>query len=467
MDIFDELRDTVSGLQAQNELLQESLAQRALALEDVGWKKLTGYDEDDDGITLESLKKLSDKLRELAAAHPLHIRGAQLRHAYVFGRGMDFVNLKASARTIVDDPRNKAVLFSMDAYERANLAMFTDGNFFVLRNTKTNNFINVPMSQITGRVTNPDDSSDIWFVQRTWTVNKESRVVWYPTGRRQRIKEPLPSGISDGTLNVPVSQDTVIYVKRSKTQSGWTWGIPDSLGAMIYTHGYDQYIHKGLELHTALSTFAWNLTRKTSSGVDKAAAQIHQPGGAGVGGTAIGTGDAVSSVGVPSAQVNFNNGQPVAALVAACFGVPVIALLSSPGATGGSYGAAQTLDSPTLKGFEAIQDSWADFYHEIFFDLGSKDGRAEFASIETDAPYRQITSITTAVELGVLWRDEARVAILDILDVTKMHDELPELPDYPDKSGTLVAKQGVQASGVIGDTTNPQGDTNHDGDTSL
>lgn len=462
-DIFDELREHMRAQDQELEVLRESVASRALAMEDVNWKSLNGYESDDDGITLESLHNLSEKLRELADFHPLHIRGAQLRHSYVFGRGMEYVDIKPQAKKVVEDAHNAEVLFSMDAYEKANKALFTDGQFTVLRNAQTNRFTSVQVKQITSQITNPDDASDIWFIQRSWTSNKTYKQVWYPTASHRREVDQLPTSIDVGGVNQPVSQDTVAYIKHTKRQTGWTWGIPDSLGAMIYTQGYDRYIHKGLQLHDALSTFAWNLTRQTPAGVNAAAAQVHAPQG-GVGGTVVGTGEsgAVSSVGVPSAQVNFNNGQPVAALVAASFGVPVIALLSSPGATGGSYGAAETLTDPTLKGFQSIQDSWAVFYHEIFLDLGSKDGKVEFPAISTDAVYRQMTALAQAVELGIIWKDEARQTVLDLMEVTKLHDELP--PE-PEKAGTVVSKQGVAADGAVAATTNAQGDTNHDGDT--
>ena len=451
----------LDGMRLELESLRESIADRALALEDIGWSRLAGSNANDEneGLSLDNLHNLIPQLRELAGTNPWHLRGAQLRHSYIFGRGMNYVDVKPRTQKVLDDLHNQSVLFSVDAYESMNLACFTDAAFIVLRNERTNKFTQIPLLQVHGVVTNPDDAMDIWYIKRCWNANGTDMERWIPVARYKRETPTIKKSIraESGATPVPVSQDSVVYIKHTKRQTGWTWGVPDSMAAYVWTLAYAGYLQDNSKLVHALSKFAWTLTRSSSSGTDKVAAQIAAPG---VGGTSVtGDGNQLSSVGVPSAQVNMNNGQPLIAAVATSFGVPTIALLSSPGATGGSYGAATTLDTPTLKGFEALQDSWTLFFQEIITDLGSPKARTEFPSIENDPPYRQITSIASAVELGILWPDEARDAVLDILDVTKLHTEAPPKPET---TGTVVSKQGVSASN--GATTNPQGDTNHDAD---
>ena len=452
----------LESLRAENELLRESVVDRALDLEDIGWKVIEGYarNDDDTGLDLDNLHKLSEKLREYAASNPWHIRGAQLRHSYVFGRGMNFVDTKPRTDKVLDDTHNKAVLFSVDAYESMNLACFTDAAFIVIRNERTNTFTSIPIAQIQGVVTNPDDAMDIWFIKRVWNSNGKAEQVWIPLSRHKKNTK-LPTSIEgeDGSTRIPVAQDKVAYIKHTKRQTGWTWGVPDSFGAYVWTMAYSGYLQDNVKLVHALSKFAWNISRTSAASVDKAAAQVSRPG---VGGSVVqADAGSVASVGVPSAQVNMNNGQPLIAAVAASFGVPVIDLLSSPGATGGSYGAATSLAPGITKGFEALQDGWTLFFEEILGDLGSKDAYVEFPSQETDAPYRQITSIATMVELGVVWPDEARDAVLDLLDIPKLHDTLPPKPEG---EGTVVSKRGVSADGVVGATSNPGGDTDHDAD---
>lgn len=443
--------------------LEEALVNRVLRLEDVGWKRLDAWSDgaNDTGLPLGDLKELSTQLRELTASQPMFRRGAQLRNAYIFGRGMSYLNVdRPRYQEILTNPHNEQTLFSVEAYEVANTALFADGVFSVMRERSTNKFTVLPLNQIGGVITNPFDAMDIWYVQRSWSANGRDMNVWFPTSRRRREK-PQEKTISDGNGNtIHIDHSHVVYMKHANRQSGWTFGVPDSFPALLWALSYAGYLQDSAKLVHALSKFAWQITSPSKAAAERAKTHVMNAS-AGVGAAAIGGGD-ISSVGVPSAQVNFNSGQPLAAMVAASFGVPVIALLSSPGATGGSYGAAQTLDAPTLKGFEVLQNSWASFFREILVDIGAKEGRVEFSAIENDAPYRQISSLAQAVELGLVHNDEAREMVIDLLDIPVMHDNLPVPPSEPEQNtGSVVAKQGAPAKGAAQTKDNP---TNHDND---
>lgn len=453
--------------QTQKTWLDESVSNYLHKIEDIGWTKLSQLQKmtDEDGPTLESLQGASKSLRDAAATQPLPQRGNQLRHAYVFGRGMTFNGLGGKPRvtTVINDPHNKAVLFSVEAYEQANSAKFTDGLFCVVYEKKEKKFTQLPLHRISGFQTNPNDPMDIWAVKTTWYNDPG---VWIMLSRNKNREKQLDI---DENLDEKVAKNTVAYISHTKRQSGWTLGVPDSLAGHVMMLAYNAYLKENLELVHALSQIAWKITTPNAAATQKAAVEMSRPGDrGGIGGT-IATSGEVNSLGVPSSQVDFNKGQPVAALVATSYSVPVIALLSSPGATGGSYGAATTLDAPTLKGFEAVQDSWKLFYEEILHDLGAKDAEVVFPTISNDPEYRQINSMLAAVEGGLIWREEARPEAADILNVPLVKKGLPPLQDHPDKSGTIVTdkngsvvpKQGSPAKGAAQLKDAP---TNHDND---
>jgi len=468
------LKDNETLRFENQELVKESIRNRALELEDIGWKLVgeIGQDNDGaDGLDLDGLKKISVPLREMAASNPWHIRGAQLRHSYVFGRGMSYSNLKPKAQRAVDDPHNKAVLFSVGAYETINKASFADGAVFILRDpsSEVDKFNLIPLAQISGVVTNPDDASEIWYLKRSWSVPNEDgsgstdRSVWYPVAR---YKNTLPKSKVRRTINkTPVDQAKTVYYRMSNRQAGWTWGVPDSFGAMVWTVAYSEALKDYSTLVKSLSLIAWKMTSSTPKGAAGASAQVRNPQGE-AGGIASMSGTDLAGVGVPSAQVNMGNVQPLIAAVAASFGVPVIALLSSPGDTGGSYGSAQTLSDPTLKVMSAVQDSWRDFFEEILHDLGSKNASVEFPNIDSDPAYRQVASLAQATQLGLMFREEAREGVLQLVDAPKLYNTLP-VPDgfnqYKDPATTVssgddpLARQGNSGSvpgGVEQDTTN-------------
>lgn len=441
-----------------DDYLSESLVDRVLAMEDLGWTTLISGDFETDGLTLEVLKRIHRNLRELTATHPLFTRGDHLRGAYIFGRGMSFAGVeKPRMRKILDDPHNQNVLFGVEAFEVASRALFTDGLFCVIRNTQTNKFIQVPLSQISAVVTNPDDSSDWWYIRRQWNANGGSFEKLIPVARHH-TEDPRTYITDSIGKRIPVDQKYRAYVKHTNRQTGWTFGVPDALPALVHALTYTGYLKDQSLLVNALSKFAWNITSGSARKTQQVKTRVENVGRDEVGNAVVG--EQVTGVGVPSAQVNFNNGQPLAALVAASFGVPVIALLSSPGATGGSYGAAQTLDAPTLKGFEVIQNAWGDFFQEIARDCGAKDATVGFASIESDPTYRQITSIAQVYELGLVHDDEARNAVMDLLDIQVLHDGPTDPPLKAET--TAVSSQGNAADGSITQTTNPGGDTNND-----
>ena len=436
------------------EFIEESLNTRALDLENIGWTRLYGQADDDTGLTLDTLHQTCPNLRDAAGTNPLHKRGAQLRHAYIFGRGMDFPGITPDTQKLIDNPYNISAMFSVQAYATNNLALFTDGNLFVLRDEKTKILTIIPLSQITGTVTDPDDASRVRYFQRSWSDGKTVKDRWYPVARykkslvgRGKRGKGINKTITIGGRSLPVAQDQVIYHHATQRQAGWIFGVPDSLAAAVWSVAYSNYLTDNSTLVKALSQFAFTLTSATKAGRDNAAVAVATPG---VGGTSVlGSGTALGSVGVPSAQVDFSKGQPLAAMVAASFGVPVVALLSSSGASGGSYGAEATLDEPTSKGMSAEQDSWTVLYDELIHDLGSPDAKTTFPNISVDPIYRQSQSIAEAYMDGRIHQDEAREATLKLLDVIKKHDTLPK----PDK---------FNAGGDKNDKSNPtpsQGNT--------
>lgn len=421
-------------LEAKVEFMEESLSRKILDLEDIGWTRLTGQADDKSGLTLQELHKLSANLRDQAVT-PLHKRGAQLRHAYVFGRGINFAgSIKPKTQSAIDDPYNQACMFSVQAHEANNLALFTDGNLFTTRDEATNELSTIPIDQITAVVTDPEDASKIRYLMREWNSTDASgnpvpKQMWYPLSRYKKAlkakRKDIQKTVKVESKNVPVAQDKVIYHHSTQRQVGWTFGVPDSLAASVWSIAYSEYLHDNSLLTKALQQIAWSITSATKGGQSSAAVSVAQPG---VGGTAVmGSGNSLAGVGVPSAQVNFNNGQPLAAMVATSFGVPVIALLSSPGATGGSYGAATTLDGPTIKGMKAVQDAWTVFYRELLQDMGSKDAEVSFPNLEQDAVHREVTSIALAYEKELIHQDEARQGVLDLLDVPTLHEDAPEI----------------------------------------
>lgn len=422
-------------------------------------------------VTINDLNQVTPILRNMAINHPLHKRGAQLRHAYIFGRGIEISGLTKEAEKVKQDTINQSVLFSVDAQERLNLESFTTGNIFVFKNVKTNRFTLVPMEQIREITYDTFDTSYIQFVRRVWKgPNGEDVSRWYKTADFSKTnKDRRPRAANGGKFHgkeIPIDNDYVVYIKTSPAFAGSPLGVPDSLAGALWSVSYSNYLSDSAALTNILKRVAWKITNASSKEqAAKDSVQVGTPQKGGIGASVGLSGEQqLNSVGVPSAQVDFNNGQPLAAMVASSFGVPVIALLSSPGATGGSYGAATTLDEPTRNGFKAAQDSWVTFYTEILRDLNGPRTQSRvgviFPSIDKDPAYRQMQSGAQAYATGAIFQDEFRSLSIDVLGIQDQHPgELPETPDFGGKDP--IPRQGN--SGAVAGGTD-QGETNHDND---
>lgn len=461
MVTMKEIQSEMSDLRANNELLEESLNEMADRYRTLSWDLLDGYDQEG-GLSLEKLQELEQVLSDMAATNPLMKRAAQLRHSYVFGKGVAFKGLKPQAEVVKDNPVNERALFSVQAYEEMNLAKFCAGNFFVLYNKRTKLFTRVPLREISAIETDPDSSERIWHIKRRWLSQGKNKEMWYPLNT-------TPDSARRSTIsNVPVSKDAVMFHETSNKQVGWALGVPDALAAMSWAIAYSNYLKNNATLVKAYAQFAYKVSSQTKKGIDNSAAKIAQGG---VGGTALqALGNELTPVNATGSQVNFNNGQPLAAMVASSLGVSVIALLSSPGAAGGSYGAAATLDGPTLIGMATIQDTWTLFFKNLFKHLKSKDVEIAFPAIESDPVYRQIASLTQAYFSGGLHQEEYRAALLSLLDIPDEKAGLPkpdqfnggQEPGDTEPKADPVSRQGN--SGAVAGGTG-QGDTNNDGRT--
>ena len=471
--VEDALREENDNLNAHLMALEESVNDLSMRLDTVGWVPADAWN-DDSGLSLEDLKRTSKVLKDMVAQSPLIKRAVQLRHGYVFGRGMHFVGTKPRHTKIMDEPYNKRSLFSTMAYEELMTARMTDGNIFVLKDNKSDAYHRVPLDQITGVVTDPDDNERVWYIQRTWTQynaegnNGKQKIVWYPVsmyapGRGRSLRTQIN--------NKPVDSSKTMHFMAFNRQVGFTFGIPDGYAAIVWTQAYSEYLKNNSKLVKAYSTIAYKVSTRTQGGANNVAAQIARPG---VAGTAImGQNQDLAAMPRAGSEVSFENGRPLASLVAASLGVSVVALLSDPGAAGSSYGSAQTLDAPTIIVMTAIQDGWKAFYEEIFRMAKGDSVTVEFPSIETDPVYRQFQSLHDAYQTGAINQQEYRRGVLDLFDIVVDDPDTLPVPDNFN-AGHLTPKEAQAAadkqaqvklqysSGRGSQTGSDRGETNND-----
>lgn len=441
----------IERVELENEDLKESINDMARRVGDAGLEFLKIYD-DTSGITLPNLKIVSAQLKDMVASNSLIKRGDQLRTSYVFGRGITFpADIPPRVQAKMDLAYNKAAMFSPRAWEEMNRELFISGNLFILRDTKNSVITRVPLQQITDFEYDPNSAERIWFIKREWSIKGKNYAAWYPLNTY--------TGPKRATIDrVTVDNTQIMYHESVNKQVGWALGIPDAFAAMAWALAYSEYIKNNSTLVRAYSQLAFKIQQKTAKGVNQAAAQV--VGASGTGGTAVmGLGSELASLPANGSQVDFGNGRPIASLVASALGVSVVALLADPGAAGSSYGAAQTLDFPTIRVMSMSQASWVLFFEQVLQDFGmKKDFEVTFPAIETDAVYRQLTSLTMSFTTGAINQREYRAAVLSLLDIPEPDaaDDLPQVSEFTTPSNYQSAAD-IQANG--GDPVPSQGNS--------
>jgi hypothetical protein len=447
----------------QQDRLVESYADMArslLSIEDEGWSLLGMGGPLADAFTLEDLHSVSAKLSEKTDGNPLLKRGLGLRTSYVFGRGVQIQNVSSRrVQGLIDDVYNQAALFSNDAMVINERANFTSGQFFILGDNSSKRLQRIPFKEITGWVTDPDDSESLRFIRRSWSRveldgTSKAMHVWYPV---DLYENPM---MVRSIQNQPVDFSKTIFPFIVNKRVGSVWGVPDALSAFPWANAYNEYLKDGSRILKALSMFAWQLKTKTKGGAQAAAATIATPSQAGSM-AIMGADMELSALPRTSNSVDLGNGKPLAAMVASSLELSVVALLSDPG-TSGAYGVAQTLDVPTTKAMQARQKLWELYLMRVLKFFGERRATIKWPKMENESSFRQLQSLALAKESNAIWPDEYRNAVLDELDVMAMRESVPSDMSQ-DSSASVVPSQGnTGAVGSMQDNSNDLRDMNDD-----
>ncbi len=547
MSILDIARDNpaaridsvISYLDAREELdfqsqeyreAREDLLKIADAFDNVGWSPLDTDEAKE--MPLKTVKKIAEISRSLVAVNPFVKSGVGARIEYIWGKGVSFDGVGAVQEKI---DRNRKKVFSTQAYEEFERALATDGNVFSAVPIKDDPIkagdpvpvvFRIPLDQITGIVANPDDSEEIWFYKREYSITitngqgeerKEDIIKYYASfAYYERLDgAKLPRN----RFGKGVDQNFVIQHTTVNKQVGWRWGLPDVTSVIFWAKAYKEYLEDNATLVKAYSRLAWQYKASTANAGMSAAAQALRPPSRDpltgesrdVGGTAFSVGGELAPVAATGSQVNFDNGSALASAIAAGLEVSKVVITRDPGS--GNRATAETLDLPTLKAMESRQRLHTERFLELFEFWGAKintdvqatkdaqeaalpvppknaaqttdvkkTGNAaqtaepttpkesdvaivSWPQIESDTTKDRITAIGTAVELGILYKQEGRKDALDVLGIApyKPWYELPMLSDDPAKqeqqnidqqnqevafqreqqAASVIAKQGV------------------------
>lgn len=379
--------------QAQEQLaqLQEQIGALELALEDVGWAR----------VTYQAMREFSkpglDKIAELARVmylkNPVIRRGVETKVNYVWGQGMT-VDVKppevnAVVQAFLDDPRNQAELTSEQARQDKERTLETDGNLFLVlftnQLTGRVRVRSVPMPEIVEIIKNPEDAREPWYYKRCWQQSDISpatgapattgKTAYYPDWRYTPADRPASIG------GAPVCWDAPVFHLKVGAFNDWSFGISELYPALDWARAYKEFLEDVATLMRAYSRFAFKLTVKGGKTAVQAAkaklgTTLASAGGRGyetnppptTASTAVmGEGNDLTPMNVRGASVAPEDGRRFLLMVAAALGLPETFFGD---ADVGNHATAKTLDRPTELQMLTRQTLWGNtFLHIIGYVL--------------------------------------------------------------------------------------------------
>lgn len=385
-------------------LLMEHISDLEAQLIEKGWDAFAAAEPGTE-FSREGLRRINNLCRLTAIANPLVKRGVALRVAYTWGLGVQ-VEARAKGQedgdqdvnTVVqdfwNDPSNRVSWTGSQAREEKERALAVDGNIFAACWTSPLTgrvqIRTLPVDEIEGIITNPEDRDEPWFYKRDWWVDaidgngkmtRERRIVYYPAldiaagvptgvGRKLRAR---PNRVTDAQGHEgPVQWDAPVLHIKVNALDGWKFGLPDCYAVLAWSQAYKDFLSDWARLVKALSRYAYRVSDKGSK-VAQTAARLRQAASTqavtgapnDIGGTAVmHEGANLEAVPKTGATIDSESGRPLAAMVAAGLGVPVTMLLGDPGTTG-ARATAETLDRPTELEMNLRRELWTEMERRI------------------------------------------------------------------------------------------------------
>lgn len=438
----ERLKHRLDDAEVKMEDLEESLLQISDAFDNVGWSPLES--EQAREMPLKTVKQISEIARAMDAINPYVKRAVDARISYIWGNGVEFDQMEDATKKILR--KNRHTVFSQQGYEERERALATDGNLFTALHREDNSLFRVPLAQIVGSISNPDNDEEIWYFKREWEIKSKSRID--PDGVEQKVTKTLyyptlryATKLEDEGKELPkrwgkfgVDQSYVIQHDAVNKQIGWRWGLPDITAVIFYAKAYKEYLEDNITLVKAYSRIAWQVKTSSQGVANSAAAQYRsvptrdpitgevQSAGA----TAItGTGTELVPTALSGSNVDFTNGKPLAAAIAAGLSVPIDVVVPESGAGSGT-GAG--IDLATLKTMEARQEFWANSFLDMFEFWDDDDVEVTWRNIDEDETHRRIQSVQLAYDGGLLHQEEARKEALELLRIIPTSDDMPVAP---------------------------------------
>lgn len=423
---LQELAQELSASNSGTEILQEQIAELELALEDVGWLRMTAFGDRD--FSVAGLQRIRRLARMSFLKNPLIHHAVEVKADYVWGQSVSISARSEEINDVIqkflDDPKNTSSFTGHQARLEQDRELTVEGDIFVamFTNGKTGRIIirTIFPDEIKDIITNPDDSMEPWYYRREWSqpvfdpdkggiINAASRRAFYPDWR---LRYSTEVDRVDKIGESPVIWDAPIYHIKVGGIGGMKFGVPEIYSALDWARAVKENLEDHASILRALAQFAFNLKVKGGKDAVKAGRKRLEStlsaDGAGMmetnppsvrGSTFIAADGAavLEPIKTAGATTHPDESQRLWLMTAAGTSIPETIL--SGNADAGSWATAKTLDRPTELHMANRQQLWADVYRDILgyvIDCSATAPQGFLQGEFTIDPYTQEKVVTLA-----------------------------------------------------------------------
>jgi len=272
-------KPTVASLSEELQVMRanygETINELELALEDVGWNKLSGADEHD--FSRDGLRKICKNSFLFFEKNPLIGRSVETKANYVFGQG---VTIKAEhplvdevVQTFMDDRKNKKVFSTVIQLVKLEKDLNIDGNLFFAFFKNSDGQVRISpiiFDEIWDTVTNPEDKNEVWLYERQWNDKRDSSGHFVSTGKVRKEYYPdwehRPSNANPTYNGKPVHWESPVYHVKVNAVLNQKFGLSEIYSAQDWARAYNRFLQDWATIVRSYARFAWQMTKKSGSG---------------------------------------------------------------------------------------------------------------------------------------------------------------------------------------------------------
>jgi len=366
-------RTTVAQVQEQLRVQEanftERIAELELAIEDRGWRSLSGASEQE--FSREGLRRIVKESRLFYFKNPTIIRAVNTITDYIFAQGLTFEapnpTVNAVIQAFLADRKNKKEITTILTMVQKEHDLLIAANLFFVFFVNSNGDTRVrtiEFDEIADIKTNPEDAKEPWFYERRWSQDGVSKRELYPDW--QYHPKAWPPTVKD----MPVRWDTPMYHVKVNALSSQKFGLSEIYAAQDWARAYVRFLSDWSTIVRSYARFAWQVTAKGKGAraaiktkLDSGISSGNYNPAPAAGSAFIGSDTRLDPIKTAGATTSADDGRQLLLMVCAATGV-FEHFMGNPSTS--NLATAKTLNRPMELSFMNRQRMWETVWEDIF-----------------------------------------------------------------------------------------------------